>query len=225
MCGRFTLRTPAERLAEEFEVEEMPEIEARYNIAPTQSVLSVRQTPDGREARMLKWGLVPSWAKDSSMGNRLINARSETVEEKPAFRRAFKKRRCLIPADGFYEWMGVSGPKQPYLIEMRDERPFGLAGLWEKWAGEEGRVIETCAILTTAANEVMRVIHDRMPVILDSDEYELWLDEDERKQDLRLKLLRPYGASEMRAYPVSLRINSPRHEGEELVKALKVNSA
>lgn len=225
MCGRFASSTPPERLAEEFEVEEVPEMDARYNIAPTQDVLTVRRKPDGREARILKWGLIPSWAKDPSMGARLINARSETVTEKPAFRSAFKKRRCLIPADGFYEWQVTSGPKQPFFIHMRDRHPFGFAGLWERWEGEDGRVVESCTILTTEANELMGPIHDRMPVILHPDEYELWLDEDVRKQDLRLELLKPYAASEMAAYPVSLMVNSPRHEGVELVQPLKVNSA
>jgi putative SOS response-associated peptidase YedK len=164
MCGRFTQRQPAARLRKEFRVGEAPGVEARYNIAPTQDILGVRQTPDGREMTLLKWGLVPSWAKDTSVGGKLINARSETVAEKPSFREAFKQRRCIIPADGFYEWQRTEGRKQPFFFHMRDDRPFGFAGLWERWEGEGGQVINSCAILTTEANEVLRPVHDRMPV-------------------------------------------------------------
>lgn len=147
MCGRFTQRADAKALAKAFKVTEVPEAEARYNIAPMQDVLAVRHSPDGREATFLKWGLVPSWAKDVSMGTKLINARSETVAEKPAFRQAFKQRRCIIPANGFYEWRRTGGMKQPYFFRMRDERPFGFAGLWERWEGEGGEVLSSCAIL------------------------------------------------------------------------------
>ncbi len=160
MCGRFTQRSDSKRLAKEFKVAEVPAAEARYNIAPTQDVLAVLEREDGREATFLTWGLVPSWAKDTSMGARLINARSETVAEKPAFRQAFKQRRCIIPADGFYEWVRTEGRKQPFFFRMRDESPFGFAGLWERWEGEDGQVINSCAILTTEANEVLRPVHD-----------------------------------------------------------------
>lgn len=142
----------------------MPAVEPRYNIAPTQEVLAVSEMGDGREMRFFKWGLIPSWAKDMSMGARLINARSETVAEKPAFRQAFRRRRCIILADGFDEWQRTGGKKQPFFFRMRDERPFGFAGLWERWEGEDGRVINSCAILTTEANEVLRPVHDRMPL-------------------------------------------------------------
>jgi putative SOS response-associated peptidase YedK len=225
MCGRFTQRHPAAKLKKEFGVEEVLEIEARYNIAPTQSILGIRQMPDGREISFLKWGLIPSWAKDSSMGARLINARSETVTEKPSFREAFKRRRCIIPADGFYEWQRTGGRKQPYFFHMQDDRPFGFAGLWDRWKGEDGEVIESCTILTTEANEVLRIVHDRMPVILHPETYELWLDDDVRKADLRKELLRPFPASEMSSYPVGTLINNPRNQGEKLVAQLEVNSA
>src|SRR5947209_13713856 len=172
MCGRFTLRTPKERIKREFQLKVEPFVEARYNIAPTQNVLAVRQSTDGREAVELKWGLIPSWAKDASMGARLINARSETVTEKPSFREAFKRRRVIIPADGIYEWRRAGGSKQPYFFHMRDDRVFGFAGLWDKWRDEEGEVIESCTILTTEANEVFRAVHDRMPVILHPDAYQ-----------------------------------------------------
>jgi putative SOS response-associated peptidase YedK len=225
MCGRFTQRQPAARLRKEFRVGESPGVEARYNIAPTQDILGVRQTPDGREMTLLKWGLVPSWAKDTSIGAKLINARSETVTEKPSFREAFKRRRCIIPADGFYEWQRTGGRKQPFFFHIRDDRPFGFAGLWERWEGEGGRVINSCAILTTEANDVLRPVHDRMPVILHSEDYDLWLDDELRKGSLREELLRPFPASEMEGYPVSVSINSPRTQGAELIERAAVNSA
>src|SRR5947209_1583232 len=182
MCGRFTLRTPKERIKREFQLQEEPSVEARFNIAPTQNILAVRQSADRREAVELKWGLIPSWAKDASIGARLINARSETVTEKPSFREAFKRRRAIIPADGVYEWRRTEKGKEPYFFRMRDDRVFGLAGLWERWRNEEGEVIESCAILTTEANEIFRTrtAHDRMPVILHPESYDEWLSDDPR---------------------------------------------
>lgn len=221
MCGRFTLRKPAERIAREFQLVEVPTIEFRYNIAPTQNILAIRHSPDGREGGMFKWGLIPSWAKDASIGAKLINARSETVAEKPSFRESFKRRRCIIPADGFYEWQRTGGKKQPFYFRLKDDRLFGFAGLWDKWRSPDGESLETCSLLTTEANEVLRPVHDRMPVILHSDDYDLWLDEDVRKQDLRQELLRPYPASEIAAYPVSMAINRPAHQGEELVQPIE----
>jgi putative SOS response-associated peptidase YedK len=225
MCGRFAQRSDPKRLAREFKVAEVPPIEARYNIAPTQEILGVYESVEGREMKFFKWGLIPSWAKDASMGARLINARSETVEEKPAFREAFKRRRCIIPADGFYEWQRREDKKQPFFFQLKDERPFGFAGLWERWQGTTGEAIESCAILTTEANEVLRPVHDRMPVILHSADYELWLDEDVRKRELLRELLRPYPAEEMTSYPVSTAINSPHHQGATLIERMPVNSA
>lgn len=159
------------------------------------------------------------------MGGRLINARSETVTEKPAFRDAFKHRRCLIPADGFYEWQRTAGKKQPYFFQLKDSQPFGFAGLWDRWKDEEGKVLESCTTLTTEANEVLAPVHDRMPVILHMDDYDLWLDEDVRKQGLLVDLLQPYPASEMTAYPVSALVNSPREQGAQLIEQLQLNSA
>lgn len=224
MCGRFTLRTPANRLAEEFGVEEFPSVEARYNIAPTQAILGINQDEDERQVKEFRWGLVPSWAKSRSIGGKLINARSETVEEKPAFRNAFKRRRCLIPADGFYEWQRRDGYSQPYYFRMLDERPFALAGLWDRWSGPDGEVLETCTILTTEANEVLQPVHDRMPIIIGHEDYDLWLGGDLRKLDLVKELLRPYSAAEMTAYPVSRLVNSPQRQGAELVNLIN-NSA
>jgi putative SOS response-associated peptidase YedK len=200
-------------------------MEARYNIAPTQDILSIRRAEDAREAVFLTWGLVPSWAKDVSIGAKLINARSETVTEKPSFREAFKKRRCIIPADGFYEWQRTEGRKQPFFFQMKDESPFGFAGLWERWQGVGGEAIESCTILTTEANEVLIPVHGRMPVILHSDDYELWLNEDMLKRELLKDLLRPYPSSEMISHPVSTAINSPHNQGETLIEQMTVNSA
>jgi len=225
MCGRYAQRTDPKRLAKVFGVAEAPGVEPRYNIAPTQDLLAVHQTADGREMTFYKWGLVPSWAKDTSMGVRLINARSETVEEKPAFRQAFKKRRCIIPADGFYEWQRTAGRKQPFFFRMKDESPFGFAGLWERWEGSGSQAINSCAILTTEANEVLQPVHDRMPIILHPNDYELWLEGGEREQALLRELLRPYPADEMTGYPVSTLINSPSNKGPELIKQLALNSA
>jgi len=225
MCGRFAQRSDPKRLAKEFKVEEVPQVEARYNIAPTQEILAVRESPDGREMTFFKWGLVPSWAKDVSMGARLINARSETIEEKPSFRDAFKKRRCIIPADGFYEWQRNGGKKQPFFFRMRDEHPFGFAGLWERWEGEGGQAINSCTILTTEANEVLRPVHDRMPVILHPGDYPLWLNGDERERVLLGELLRPYPAEEMIGYPVSMLVNSPSNKGSGLLEEVQLNSA
>lgn len=220
MCGRFAQRTPTKTLAREFQVDEITDIEPRYNIAPAQDILSIRRTDEGREAALLKWGLVPSWAKDVSIGAKLINARSETVTEKPSFREAFKRRRCIIPLDGFYEWQRKGDRKQPYFFLMRDEHPFGFAGLWEKWRDADGQALETCTILTTEANEVLRSIHDRMPVILHPDDYELWLGGDARELDFVKELLRPYPGEEMVGYPVSTLINSPYGQGAELIKPM-----
>lgn len=225
MCGRFTQRQPAERIKKEFHVEETPEVEARYNIAPTQTVLGITADEDTRQAKLFKWGLIPSWAKDPSIGSKLINARSETVTEKPSFREAFKRRRAIIPADGFYEWLRTGTRKQPYFFQMRDERPFGFAGLWERWKDEEGKVIESCTILTTEANELLQPVHDRMPVILHREDYDLWLDEDVRKQELLKELLRPYPASEMVSSPVRPLVNSPQNQGAGLIERVEVNSA
>jgi putative SOS response-associated peptidase YedK len=225
MCGRFTQRADSKRLAREFKVAEVPAVEARYNIAPTQDVLAVRELEDGREATFFKWGLVPSWAKDAPVGARLINARAETVAEKPAFRQAFRRRRCIIPADGFYEWQRVGGRKQPFFFRMRDGRPFGFAGLWERWEGEGREAVNSCAILTTEANEVLRPVHERMPVILHPEDYELWLGGEARELELVKEVMRPYPADEMIGYAVGASVNSPRNQGAGLVERAAVNSA
>lgn len=229
MCGRFTLKTPASLIAELFDVRIDPglELRPRYNIAPTQPVAAVRTSPTAgdRELVLLRWGLIPSWAADMKIGASLINARSETVASKPAFRQAFRKRRCLIPADGFYEWQkqaaGAGGKKQPFCTTLRDGRPFALAGLWERWArpGETpGDVpLETCTILTTDANELQRSVHDRMPVILRPEDYAVWLDPQVQSPEQLTPLLQAYPAAEMQMRLVSTLVNNARNEnlGEE----------
>ena len=195
MCGRFVLMTPGSSLAERFKLEEIPDLEPRYNIAPTQKVAIIRLNPETlqRSLMLVKWGLIPFWAKDSSIANRLINARGESAAEKPAFRSAFKSKRCLVPADGYYEWKKMNGgQKQPYLARNADGSPFAFAGLWERWqAPEEEEVIESCTILTTDANDLTQPIHHRMPVILKPDCYDLWLDTEVRDPNLLKPLLAP----------------------------------
>jgi putative SOS response-associated peptidase YedK len=184
----------------------------RYNIAPTQAVAVVRAGEGGRRLDGLRWGLIPSWAKDEALGDRMINARAETLAEKPAFRSAFRARRCLIVADGFYEWRKVGGRKQPHCIAFRDRRPFGFAGLWERWEGGADGPVESCTIVTTSANEVVAPIHDRMPVILDPMEFTLWLDPGVTDTSRVADLLRPYAPDLLEAYPVSLLVNNPAND-------------
>jgi len=221
MCGRFTVRTPAREIAQRFDVT-VSELSPRYNIAPTQSVAAVRLKPEGdnRELAMFRWGLVPFWADEPDSGYSMINARAESVAKKPAFRAAFKKRRCLIVADGFYEWQKTEGRKQPYLIHMEDDRPFALAGLWERWEGDEDE-IESCTIIVTEANELLQPIHDRMPVILSPDKYDLWLDPEFSDRERLQELLRPYTDDDLEAYPVSTVVNNPKNDVEECVQPVE----
>lgn len=220
MCGRFTLRTPLNVLIEQFELSETTPLLPRFNIAPTQPIAVVRQS-GGKETRqlcLLRWGLIPAWAKEPSIGARLINARAETVGEKPAFRSAFKSRRCLIPADGYYEWKKIGGRKQPYHIRLEDERPFALAGLWERWeGGESGTPLETCTIITTAANAATAPIHDRMPAILPEEEYSLWLDPGVQDRQMLARLLRPFDSQPMGSVPVSTHVNNARNDDPRCV--------
>jgi len=222
MCGRFTLRAPASLVAEQFALFDAPPFEPRYNIAPTQPVAVVRragvEASIPRELVWLRWGLVPSWAQDPAIGNRLINARAETAAEKPAFRAAMRRRRCLVVADGFYEWQRTGSRKQPYFIHKRDDRPFAFAGLWESWEGADHSALETCTILTTDANELMRPIHDRMPVIISPDDYGRWLDQAIERPEQLADLLRPYAAVDLTAYAVSPYVNSPARDDPRCVE-------
>ncbi len=226
MCGRFVLRASPEQLKQLFDLEDEPYVEARYNIAPTQPVAIVRIAPEARtrEWAHVLWGLIPSWSKDPTIGQRLINARSETVAEKPSFRSAFKRRRCLVPASGFYEWKKGATGKTPHFITTADEGPFAIAGLWETWHGPDGGEVATCTLLTTEANELMRDLHDRMPVIIAPDEYDMWLgtghdDPPEVLANLR-HLLRPYPSEAMQMWPVSTRVNNVRNESEACIEPL-----
>jgi putative SOS response-associated peptidase YedK len=222
MCGRFTLRTAGKVLAAVFQLPQVPQLPFPYNIAPTQVVAAVRQAAGSglRELVQLRWGLIPSWAEDKKIGARLINARAETAATKPSFRSAFRHRRCLLLADGFYEWQRLDGKKQPFYLRLRDDRPFAFAGLWESWTGPDGEVIESGALLTTEANATVRPVHDRMPVILAAADYARWLDPAAQKPEALQPLLRPYPAEEMTAYPVSTRVNAPRNDDAKCIEAL-----
>jgi putative SOS response-associated peptidase YedK len=217
MCGRFAAFSPNKVYAEHFHAISRVALNPRYNVAPSQPILAVREQESGeRELIPLRWGLIPSWAKDSQIGYRTINARAETVAEKPAFRHAFKKQRCLIPADGFYEWKPEKGGKQPYFIHRKDHAPLGFAGLWEHWEGEEG-VIESCTIIVTTANEALKEIHDRMPVILSPTHYDTWLNPDNQDSKQLQALLKPFPVDRLEAYPVSTAVNSPRNDSAALL--------
>jgi putative SOS response-associated peptidase YedK len=214
MCGRFSLHARPEDVAEHFDLDATPELSPRYNIAPSQQVAAVRaaDSGDARVLEMRSWGLVPGWAKDPAIGNRLINARAETVAEKPAFRSAFRRRRCLIPADGFYEWAPGSSPKQPWFITRGEGVVFAFAGLWEDWRSPEGAELHSCTILTTRANATLAAVHDRMPVILDPADYVLWLDPASKGAAAQLALLAPCPDTWLTRHTVGLRVNNPRHD-------------
>ncbi len=229
MCGRYAFFTPVEAMTRLFGVDEVHahELAPRYNIAPTQEVPIVRSSPfleaDAaraplRELALARWGLVPFWAKDPSIGNRMINARGETVAQKPAFRAAFRKRRCLLPADGFYEWVKTDAGKQPWYIHAAGGEPLAFAGLWELWDPPDGGApLASCTIITTGANEFMRPLHERMPVMLDARGREAWLDAAAAPPDLQA-LLAPAPEALLEAWPVSRRVNSPFNEDASLVE-------
>jgi putative SOS response-associated peptidase YedK len=221
MCGRFTRATNTASVAEAFGVDEIStDLEPSYNIAPTQPVAVVIR--DGKKRLIeVRWGLVPSWAKDLAIGSKMINARAETITEKASFRNAFKKRRCLVVADGFYEWQKVGDGKRPVYIRLKSGKPFGMAGLYEVWHSPAGEEVMTCAIITTAPNELMRPIHERMPLIIAKDTEDLWLDPQVQDTAVLRELLQPYPASEMEAYPVSKRVNSPTENAPECIKPFK----
>lgn len=225
MCGRFTRTANPKAIEDEFKVTVPPDVllKPRYNIAPTQIIPAVLESAGERIVSELRWGLIPAWAKEAAIGSRLINARSETLSEKPSFRNAFRRRRCLIPASGFYEWQRVEkGAKQPFYFRLKDKDVFGFAGLWEEWLDKEtGEAVATCTIITTMANKVLEPVHDRMPVILQPKDYEQWLDEKENNTDALRQLLAPFPAAEMTSHAVSRAVNSPTSDSPELI----VNSA
>jgi putative SOS response-associated peptidase YedK len=227
MCGRFTLTTSVRDLAKLFQATPAasPEIQPHYNIPPSVPILAVRQLPGDRQRQLvaLRWGLIPSWATDASIGNRLINARAESAADKPSFRDAFHKRRCLVLADGFFEWKKQGGKRQPYLIRMSDGKPFAFAGLWERWQPPEDAPVETCTILTTNANDLVRPLHDRMPAILEPQGYDRWLNPEVHDPKTLTPLLHSFPAEQMTAYPVSSLVNSPRHDDPKCVEAVKMS--
>ena len=218
MCGRYKLSRRKQILEEHFGADPSEvEWEPRYNIAPTQPVPVIRQNPKAprRELSLVRWGLIPSWAKDASIAASLINARSETANTKPAFRDALQSRRCLVPADGFYEWKRTAKSKQPFCFEVNEGQLFGFAGIWDRWRDPSGKILETCSILTTTPNAVTALVHDRMPVILDPDHYDLWLDPGIKDAGVVSDLLRPFDARLMRSFPVSARVNHAANDDEQ----------
>lgn len=222
MCGRFSLTRPVDAIRKLFGFSQIPNLPARYNIAPTQAVLAVRapnpdvRTETARQALLARWGLIPSWAKDASLASKMINARAETVAEKPAFRAAFRRRRCLIPADGFFEWKTENGGKQPYRIEMADEGLMAFAGLNERWSSPDGEEIESCTIVTTQACPALEGVHHRMPVILDEESFETWLSGEPATAS---SVMVPYaGPRDFRVYPVSKRVNNVRNDDATILQ-------
>ncbi|WP_372869782.1 SOS response-associated peptidase [Planomicrobium okeanokoites] len=224
MCGRFALYADYKVILERFSIEQASfdenEYEPSYNIAPSQLIAAV--VSDGNKNRLgkLKWGLIPPWAKDAKIGYKMINARAETAAEKPSFRNAFKKKRCLIIADSFYEWRKDEEGKTPMLIKMKSEEPFAFAGLWESWESPEGEPIHSCSILTTKPNGVMASIHDRMPVILSKEAEKIWLDPNVQDIEMLESVLKPYEDGEMEAYQVSEEVNSPKNNKADLIRKI-----
>ncbi len=222
MCGRFTIRVETPEVVDALEVGSVTEAVApSYNVAPGTGVPVVVLEDGLRVLKRFRWGLIPSWAKDPSIGNRLINARGETVAEKPAFRKAFAQRRCLIPADGFYEWKAGPAGKEPWYITLKDRPVFAFAGLWERWKDPEGEEVLSCAIITIAANEFMKPIHHRMPVILPAGAEARWLDPALKDRAALEALLIPYPSNLMQAHPVARTVNSPRNDSEQCVLPLE----
>lgn len=225
MCGRYAFFSPVDALRNLFKVSDRPNLPPRYNIAPTQPVLVMRPgqgeqmetiNPGAESLTLMRWGLIPNWSKEPDIGAKLINARSETVAEKPSFRAAFKRRRCLIPVDGFYEWKTQEGVKQPYYIHMADGAPFAFAGLWEYWMGADGSEVDTCSILTTNANKEIRDLHHRMPVILDQDQFQTWM---RGTVDEAQRLMKPYaGERKIAFHPVSRAVNRVANDMASLIE-------
>ncbi|WP_031409921.1 SOS response-associated peptidase [Geobacillus vulcani] len=211
MCGRFTLTADLETLRALFRFRYQGSLAPRFNIAPGQDVLTVVAEGEERVGKMMRWGLVPFWAKDDRIGAKMINARAETVDEKASFRHAFKRRRCLILADGFYEWRKEGAKKVPYRFTLATDAPFAFAGLWERWEGASGP-LETCTIITTRANELIAPIHDRMPVILPSERHDDWLDPSLDDSEYLKMFLQPYPSERMRTYEVAPLVNSPKND-------------
>jgi putative SOS response-associated peptidase YedK len=228
MCGRFVARRPPDEIARVFKTEgPLPNVPARYNVAPGQDVLTVLfdSAAKARRLETLRWGLIPSWAKDAKIGYSLINAKAETCTDKPSFREAFKSRRCIVPADAFYEWKPEGKKKQPHAIMRRDRAPLAFAGLWERWQDKaNGESIRSCTIITTTPNAVCVPIHDRMPVILDESNYARWLGEEPADSDALCAILKPCPSEALESYPVDARVGKVRNEGAELMEPMAASS-
>jgi putative SOS response-associated peptidase YedK len=228
MCGRYRLSRRKQIIEEHFDtVSGEEDWSPRYNIAPTQLVPVIRQHPKepNRVLSLMRWGLIPLWEKDASGAAGMINARSETAATKPAFRDPLKSRRCIVPADGFYEWKKTGKTKQPYCFEVNDGELFAFAGIWDRWKNPDGKWITSCSILTTTPNAVTSVVHDRMPVILDPDNYDVWLDPGMNNVEAASEMLKPYAARLMRCYPVSARINHAANDDAECASPVTLESA
>jgi putative SOS response-associated peptidase YedK len=223
MCGRFALPYPSKTVAEYFSVPEEISFAPRYNIAPSQHLAVICSNKDapGRQLAMMRWGLIPNWAKDEKLGYKMINARAETVAEKPAFRAAYRRRRCLIAAGGFYEWQRQEKIKQPYYLTMKDTKIIAFAGIWERWQSPEGEPVESCAILTTAANSSVRGIHDRMPVIVAPADYNFWIDPG-AERDILQQILRFSQSISLSIYPVSAMVNNPTNDAPGCLQEIRL---
>ncbi len=225
MCGRYGLWTDPDQVAEHFQLQDAFSYTARYNIAPSQEILAIGQSLKGeRKANMLRWGLVPFWSKDTRIGYKMINARAESIWTKPAYRVAARKQRCLIPASCFFEWRRKDeGNKQPYCIVPKKEKLFAFAGLWEHWEDQEsGQKVNSCTIITTKANEAVQGLHDRMPVIILPDSYDLWLDRRVQDKDRLQPLLRPLPSELLNIYPVGFELNRPDNDSEEIIRPISI---
>ena len=218
MCGRFAFFSPAEAIASLFGLSDIPTLTPHFNIAPSQDVFVIHKPDDQRIGEFFRWGLVPFWAKDPAIGNRMINARAETLAEKPSFRTAYKRRRCLLPVDGFFEWKKTPDGKQPWFISSAEAQPMLFAGLWDEWQGDEGNPLRSCTIITTAANGFMQDLHQRMPVIVSPDQAGIWLDNSSDRAATDAVLDKAHD-TDLQAWPVSRRVNSPRNDDPDLIVA------
>jgi len=221
MCGRFVLFSDLKRIQLAFELDQANvTLEPRYNIAPTHQIVVIVQRAGSRTLETMRWGLIPAWAKDEKIGARMINARAETVAEKPSFKRALVQRRCLVIADGFYEWHTIGTKKTPMYVRLKSGAPMGFAGLYDTWQSPAGEAVTSCTIITTSANALMQPIHDRMPAILSKEAQRAWLDATNQDIKQLVALLKPYPADELQVYPVSPLVNSPRHNSAECIKPI-----
>ncbi len=221
MCGRFTLSSRAQTIANYFGIELPYNLKPRYNIAPSQDILVIRHISDSKpEFCLMRWGLMPAWQNEEDISTKWINARSETIIDKPLFKKLFQQKRCIIVADGFYEWQATTRAKLPFYIFKKDHQPFAIAGLWEHWENHEGKSIESCLLLTTEANPEVKSIHHRMPVILQKAQYSTWLNGENTKVEILKSLLRPYLPQDLTSHEVSTYVNSPKNDNQNCVEKL-----